>query len=399
MNSTGIANPIRGPFTIIGALVLWILVSVAAYIGFIRDAGRCDFCSIWSTPRLLITQRMPLYTVETNHAAQILDQGHLIPPGENQQWFVNPAIAVPLMLPFWLIPSGKIAAAVLVGLSAVMFAATIILMRRANNPIPAWGVLLLACSAWTLSVFFATQTMAISTIVLAISFWAYRDRQDRLAGSVLPVAMIKPELALVPAAVLIILTIRDRRWVVLISAAVSCVIIFAASLLMAGWWVDRWLVRIREYSADSGGSMSIWPIEWLWQTSPLALLTGLAALAGAMLLVRHDSTAILAVSVATGMLVLPQTMPYALGILLIPMAYAWRGKVAAEALTVWLFSWLSYVAYALVSDPQTWWPYQMILSPLSTIAAVVVASRGNQPNTQLSALDPLPDSLTVSDTH
>src|SRR5258706_7124181 len=181
MASLQLPKSMRVPAAIIGALMLWIGVGIAGYIGFIRDTGHCDFCSIWSTPRLLITQGMPLYTLETNQAAQRLDQGHLIPPQENQQWFVNPAIAVPILLPFWLIPSGKIAAAVLVGLSAVMFGAAIVLIRRTGQPIPAWGVLMLACSAWTLGGLFATQTMAITTGALAGSFWAFRDGQDRLA--------------------------------------------------------------------------------------------------------------------------------------------------------------------------------------------------------------------------
>src|SRR5262245_41106223 len=108
----------RIPAIIAGALIMWVLVSMGVYTVWIHGADHRDFYGIWATARLLVTRGLPLYTPETNLQSQILMRGHAIPPGENQQWFLNPAFMVPLFLPYWLIADKEIAASIWVGMSA-----------------------------------------------------------------------------------------------------------------------------------------------------------------------------------------------------------------------------------------------------------------------------------------
>jgi hypothetical protein len=354
------------------SLVLWILLSSATYFAWIHGADHRDFYPRWAGARLALFDRRDLYSEETTRLMQITLYGAPLPPTSDQQGFAYPAQLVPLLLPFWLIGNVEVATALWEGLSILLLLWVLLALRNVWGKAPAWVVVGLLLWHYPILMIFQAQVVAIPLVAIGIGLWAYSVRRDLLAGILMGLGLIKPELVLVPLAVMLWLTIRERRWLVLKAFVLAQFILFLSSIAVAGWWMPGWLSAIARYSAYA---QTTWPVGMAFRLSPL--LGVILLVLGGLVLARTqwNNASAVAIGIPAGMLLLPQTLNWGLTMLLIPLVMSWRGPARWGVAGVWLLGWIWLILGVAHPD---WWKIPSLLMPVFTLAVVGYASRQPQ---------------------
>lgn len=356
------------------ALLIWAVFAAATYFAWIHGADHKDFYPWWAAARLRLFEGRDPYSPDTVRQMQIMLYGAPRPPEMDQQAFHYPAQLLVLLFPLWFIRNIEIAAAVWDGLSAVLLLASFwLIYDLREKKMPGWVPALLVIWQYPLLMLFQAQIASLPLFALLLGMWAAIRGRDILAGAVLVLAVAKPELALVPWAVMLLLAFYRRRWKMIVAFITAHGLLFLLSLAVAGWWLPGWLGAIGRYS---GYAASTWIPRAAWQWHPL-LLAGLVGWAAFVLLkTRWSALAAYAAAVPLGMLLLPQTLVWNLTLLIIPLGIAAGKKSSWFVLTAWAAGWTLFFA------PPGWWTLQTLLLPCIALGAVWQASReqsGNQP--------------------
>jgi hypothetical protein len=176
--------------------------------------------------------------------------------------------------------------------------------------------------------------MMLAFVLLSLRW--HRTGRMRLAGGVLPLLLLKPQLGLpIGAAVLAYQWMRglDRRW--LEGVVLGCLLIWGTSLLVAPGWPIAWLRQLQYYSDEGLNSVKMYSI------------TGAVVLALSLLLTfvawrRGDAALVMLGVLLLGLLVLPMRSFYNQTLLLLPLAFLAARRPRA-AFAVALASWVLFV--------------------------------------------------------
>ncbi|MGF1507818.1 MAG: hypothetical protein ACFB51_22245 [Anaerolineae bacterium] len=186
------------------------------------------------------------------------------------------------------------------------------------------------------------------------------------AGLIMVFATIKPELAAVPLIAISIIALHNKRWRFLGALAAGGLVLFAVSMLMAGFWVGEWLQSLQRYSQYA---QVVWVPGFTWSISPLLTAAlGMIVLA-CILWMRDSSPAWFTMSIPLGLLVLPQTIFWGLSMILLVCMLVWTKRTWWMPMLVWGIGWPLFVL--LSSD---FWRWQSTLVSLSGVILVAVAS-------------------------
>ncbi len=354
------------------SLVLWILLSSATYFAWIHGADHRDFYPRWAGARLALFDRRDLYSEETTRLMQITLYGAPLSRTSDQQGFAYPAQLVPLLLPFWFIDNVEVATALWEGLSILFLLWVLLVLRNVWGKAPVWAAVGLLLWYYPILMIFQAQVVAIPLVAIGIGFWAYSVRRDVLAGALMGLGLIKPELVLVPLAIMLWLTIRDRRWLVLKAFVFAQFILFLSSIAVAGWWMPGWLSAIERYSAYA---QTTWPVGTAFKLSPLLGIALFVSGGFVLARTRWDNASAVAIGVPAGLLLLPQTLNWGLTMLLIPLVMSWKGSARWAVAGVWLLGWIWLILGIAHPD---WWKIQSLLMPVFALAVVGYASRQPQ---------------------
>jgi hypothetical protein len=86
-------------------------------------------------------------------------------------------------------------------------------------------------------------------LCLMIAVWGLLNGRDRLAGAILPLATVKPQMVFLVVPFLLLWAWRQKRWSFIVAFAVSMAVLLLSSLL----WVPDWPLRfVNTLSAYSG---------------------------------------------------------------------------------------------------------------------------------------------------
>ena len=347
-------------------LGLWATFSVATYLGWIHGADHRDFYPWWAAARLHFFEGRDLYALDTTRQMQILLYGHPIALNLDQQAFHYPAQLLVLLFPLWFIGNVEVGAAIWSGLSVVFLLASLAILNRLSiRPRPVSVLVALLIWQYPLLMIFQVQITALPLISLAAAYWAYSRHKDGLAGISMSLALVKPELTLVPWAVLTGIALYNRRWRLPVFFIGTQAGLFLLSLVAAGWWLPGWIAAVSRYSSYA---KSTWAPLTAWQISPLLAVGVLVGLGLVLSSLRHSPTALFAASIPLGLLTLPQTPFWNLTMLLIPLSLAWQGKGRWVVAFTWVLGWV------LFPFPTTW-QIQYLVFPLLALLALALANR------------------------
>ena len=263
-----------------------------------------DFYQIWFSCHQLLRAKRDPYTPEMTRDIQIGLYGRPLDPHRlgdpvDQRAFPYPAYTDLLFLPLSEISFPIIRVAVLLVLIALTFAGVLLWMRAVDSH-PGWqwtgvALLLTMCSYPALEAFFAGQIGLLVVFLLAASIVALQRKRFLLAGVLLAICTIKPQVIALAVVYLMLCAFADwkhrSRFVAGFSA--TMLLLFGASLLVLPNWIQSWIHTVLAYRHYTRP-----PLVTEVLTSPLgshlagpatALLTVAAVIVAVALAWRHRS--------------------------------------------------------------------------------------------------------------
>ncbi|MBC8074658.1 MAG: DUF2029 domain-containing protein [Chloroflexales bacterium] len=184
--------------------------------------------------------------------------------------------------------------------------------------------------------FYIGQTTLLTLVCLMGAELCYARKHDRWAGALLALALLKPHIIVLPAAWLLFVALRERRWQSLLSFGLVSLALWGGAALIAGPTIyAHWLSAISNYGPELATRSLLFP--------PLGPLLGLMAIA---LWWRYGRGDVL------GLLLLVNTLIYPLGVVYVATGLAfvvirWRRDWPFYPLA------LSWVVAAVVTTART----------------------------------------------
>jgi hypothetical protein len=341
-----------------GLFVAWLLIGLVLYVVFVSRTDHTDFFPRWVGARIALFKSKDPYSEASTHEIQRTIYGHLRQDGEDPQSFSYPAHVIPLLFPFWLLPM-RISSALWSSLSVLMMVALVYTLGRAAIR-QLFGVCISVFAiAHVLLVVFQGQFTLFVTACLGIAYWLYSRSNDVAAGVLLVFATIKPELVLFPMMILIATAIWERRWNLLVAFSLVFFVAMAISFVIAGIWVPQWLGQVRAYPSVS---RALWPVGVLYKHWPVAALAFLVLAFLALKVARWDRDLVFASVCVLDLVLIPQTLPYSLAVLLLPIVLVLMQHHVVLVPIITVTSWgVLLLSYSI----------QMALTPLAVWALVL----------------------------
>lgn len=245
-------------------MIALILVEIAVILFFASDVVlHNDFMEYWSAARLTLAGRNP-YDPATMNALQAAAgwTGPAI-----MMW--NPPWAIPIVLPFALLPfrAGSLAWPVFL-FSTVAISAFVgwrVLARSPQSARAAIALSLLFPPSW-----FACMAGQISPLLLlgVTGFvWAVERKRDALAGVFLFLVLIKPHLLLLVLLAALVWCVRKRRSGVLLGAAAAAAVFGLSPLIWNPAIWDQYVSRVAETTPEHFVTMTLGAVlraAWGW---------------------------------------------------------------------------------------------------------------------------------------
>jgi len=211
-----------------------------------------DFYPVWLTARQWQAERRDPYSpemtreIQTGLFGRALDARHPTDPPVNYRQFTYPAFTNLLLWPSAALdfPTLRLVLAVLL---PFLTAGSLWLWTRALRwrVSPLWFavlVVLALCNYPVLEALFAEQPGLIVGFLLASSMFALSRNWPSLAGVLLSLTLIKPQMTLLAIASLLLWSLADRRRMRFLAAFLATTLFLAcASLWIWPHWVGQWI--------------------------------------------------------------------------------------------------------------------------------------------------------------
>lgn len=348
-------------------LLIWLagLYLPLFFAGFPGLIDSLDFSYYYAAARIGLEHGWS-YIYDLQLQQQIFAQLHPTDVFDWRRYFVSPPPVAWLVAPLTLLPLAP-AFWIFAGLSAVALAATGWLAA------PGRGIGRLALfltAACTYPVLIAIQTGQVTPLIAAatvFAWWLASRGRDAIAGLVLVVVLLKPQVAiLVPVALLI--AGRRRLFVTWLAGAAVLTLASIASLGGLG------LEQIRaDLSLESGqGTNLAWTLADLFGIGPLTVGVELACAAVALLVVyrhRRSSLEVVVVAAIVGtLLVSPYHNPSDFAILAPAVLLYFRTGVPA-----WQWAWFAVGLFATYIAAG-WGPGLLLVFILGWLGLLAVSS-------------------------
>jgi glycosyl transferase family 87 len=217
-----------------------------------------DFYQVWFSCRELLRAKRDPYTPAMTRDIQIglygrpLDSHRRGDPVD-QRAFPYPAYTDLLFWPLAEISFPVVRVAVLIALLALTVA-SVLLWLRAFGFLFEWqwigfALLLTMCSYPALEAFFAGQIGLLVVFLLAASIVSLQRRRFLLAGVLLALGTIKPQMIALAILYLVFWAFHDwrRRNRFLIGFSATMFLLFAGSLLILPHWIQSWVNTVLAY--------------------------------------------------------------------------------------------------------------------------------------------------------
>ena len=205
--------------TFVLAICSMVIIAALMYANIriaVASPGGVDFLTHWVGTRALFHGESP-YSDEVAMNVQEIVYGRPAQFGENQ--FLDPYLIHMeiVFAPFALIPNYEVARAAWMTLLELSTAAIFIL----SVLIVGWKPKVVTFMVYLIYCLFGYHSIrpilngnvtTVVTLLIVGAIWALQNRKDHIAGLLMAFALAKPNLTVLPAALLILWTIGSRRW-------------------------------------------------------------------------------------------------------------------------------------------------------------------------------------------
>lgn len=253
-------NARRSFFALISVIVFGIsaLVSLtwANYRYAVQNPGGNDFLPRWKGTRLYLENGWSPYSREASREIQRMIYGRAARQGEDQVLFVYPFYAFIVFTPFAMIENYAMARAVWM----TVLETALVLLTFLGISLGQWKpprYLLVLVLVFGLLWYHGLRPLIngnasiLVALFLAVAFFCIRAEQDVLAGILLALATVKPQMIVLLIPFVALWALSQRRWA-LITATLGSIGFLAAasSLLLPGWILEnlRQIMAYPEYT-------------------------------------------------------------------------------------------------------------------------------------------------------
>lgn len=216
-----------------------------------------DFYPIWLVASLWRTERIDPYSpkmtqqIQTGLFGRPLDARNPTDPSADYRQFAYPAFTELLLWPVAFVKFSTLRV-VLVTLLAFLTVASLWLWLRGLqsriHPIEFAVLTLLAlCNYPILEALFATQPGLIVGFLLASAALALRQNRLLLAGTLMSLTLIKPQMTLLAIAYLVLWSLFNRGTRFLAGFVATTLLLVGASLWIWPHWIEQWLKVLLGY--------------------------------------------------------------------------------------------------------------------------------------------------------
>jgi len=253
------------------ALGLLVLASLtyANYRYTTQNPGGNDFLSRWVGTRLFLTRGLSPYSEQTARQIHEMAYGRAALPGEDQMLFAYPFYTTIVIAPFALIGDYAMARAVwMTALETAIIIVAILAISLSSWRLPAWllAILMIFALLWYygLRPVINGNPAVFVALFVSLALLAIRSGLDPIAGFLLAMATIKPQMVVLLIPLVLAWSISHRRWSLVASFLGSLTLLIASfSLFFPDWIVQnlRQILSYPEYTLAStpGGIL----VEWL----------------------------------------------------------------------------------------------------------------------------------------
>ncbi len=315
------------------ALVLglvWLVLAMGTYLFLARpNENRFDFFPRWYGARVALRGMNP-YTPEITQQIQIQMFGQTLTPEQDQHRFTYTAPIMWLLLPFWLVPF-PLAISLWGGLQLLLlFALPIVVGFILDWRIPPLTLCLVLVATilfyrYSINAYIIGQFIPFLAACFVAAWWGLSERHHVITTLALVLALVRPEVVLVPLATLLLAAWFDgERRVVLSWGAVVFGLYGLTRVWIGAWELDFY----RGISAYEKYSAARWVPSFFNHPALALLLVALTLFWFAWIFFETRGAAraerigwILSAALLTGLIVLPQTANYALIMALVPVYF------------------------------------------------------------------------------
>lgn len=230
--------------------------------------GANDFYQRWNGAYAFWQQHLNPYSKEVALQAEMFlyhDRASTDPaldqyPGD----FLYPFHAVILLAPLTVM-SYPLASAIWLVLTGASVALSFLLLADLFNwRRPIWLTTLGV--AWAITFYPAARGLflgQIGTVVVCLelmTIWALAKDRDILAGILLAISTVKPQIGFLIIPFLLLWALRMGRWRFLISFAVTFGLLMMASFILLSSWLGQWLAQASQYTGYTRIGSPVWVI-------------------------------------------------------------------------------------------------------------------------------------------
>jgi len=217
-----------------------------------QNPGGSDFLPRWvGTRGLLLTGRSP-YSNETTQEIQQRFYGRPAQPDEDQVLFVYPLFSILVFAPFAMIADFNLARGLWMtvlelGIILIILGA-IYLSRWKISPVK-FGLLFVFGLLWYYSIraLINSNASILVGLFLVGVFLAIHLRKDILAGSLLALSTIKPQVVVLLVLFILIWSLREKRHKLALSFVGTLSFLVVITLLLVPGWIYQNLLQLLSY--------------------------------------------------------------------------------------------------------------------------------------------------------
>jgi hypothetical protein len=244
---------------LLAAVMLIAGLTVALHSSFtVNNPGAADFYIPWLATREHYTTGADPYSKEVGYMIQLSINGQYVPEDEDQAFFVYPYYTTFLVGPFtgmsydWAQALWQ--AILIVTLIAMLF--LLIAYFKWRPPPIMFGLLTL----WWIMFYPVARNILLGQLAVivylftVIALWLIfrsdppHTRSDFVAGVLLALTSIKPQMQVLIVPFLVLWTLRQRRWYFTVGLAAAMSVLLGASFALMPAWLGEWLAAIQRYT-------------------------------------------------------------------------------------------------------------------------------------------------------
>jgi hypothetical protein len=234
------------------AVIALVFLTWANYRYSLQNPKGTDLLPGWLGTRLFLMEGQSPYSEETTLEIQRQFYGRPARSGEDQVLFVYPFYSILLFSPFALIADYNFARAVWMTVLEV----SVILLVAAGLSLNRWrlspfmlGLIMMFAALWyyTVRSLINANLALLISLVVALAFLAIRQERDGLAGLLLALTTVKPQMVILLILLVLLWSISNQRWILFWSLLGNIALLTAVTSLLIPNWIWQNLVQIFAY--------------------------------------------------------------------------------------------------------------------------------------------------------